>query len=500
MPKFNDFQWEEEDTTTKNEDATKSSSEFQALLDSEPLEVMELRKGEQVSGTIVSIPSESNDVLVELSKSQTAVIDKQDILEEDGTLQKAPGDTILAYVMSLSGGIQLSSSLGKSQQAERDLELAKDSRMPVKGKVTGDVKGGFEVLVFGKTAFCPVSQMDTTYIENKADYIGKDFEFLITKLENKGRNIVVSREQLLKEKAKERLSVLKKDLADGRDLILEGRVASLKDFGAIIDLSALTGFLHISEISHARIQRPSDVLSIGEKVRVQVLSIEEQEGKTRISLSMRSIAQDPWSIVHEEFKELESYKGRVISLSKHGAFVELKPGLDGLIHLSEMSFEKRVLKAEDVVAVGDEVTVRILEIDSEKRRISLSLKDASKDPWKDIASLSGQTVTGKVDKLKGFGALVEVSKGVYGLLPLKTLKAVHKEGYRRFASPPKEIEVVVSKIDFEERKILLSLPQMASEDDHEDFKSYILDKSKQVKSQPATGTFGKLLAQKLKDR
>lgn len=501
MAKFNDFQWEDEEESSQK-DKNESTSDFASLLAGENLEFLQLQQGEQVSGTIVTIPKESNDVLIELSPSQTGVIDKQDILEEDGSLSKAVGDRIVAYVISLTDGIQLSSTLGKSQQAERDLEMAQSHRLPVKGKVTKDIKGGFEVSIFGKSAFCPVSQMDTKFIENKADYLNKEFEFLITKLENKGRNIVVSREQLLKDQAAERIQAIKASIQQDKDQILEGTITQLRDYGAFVDLGGIDGFLHISEISYARVERPGDILSPGERVRVKVLSVEEKDQKTRISLSMRAVAQDPWTIVHDEYKELESYKGRVIRISKHGAFVELKPGLDGLIHLSEMSWEKRIYDASEVVSVGDEVTVRIIEIDDEKRRISLSLKDKEQDPWKKVSELQGQTINGKVEKLKGFGAIIQIIPGISGLLPLKTLRSVHGETYRKVASPPKMIEVTITEVNLEEKKVLLSLPQAKDEDDGEDYKEYIKQKreTNQDKLQDAQGSFGKLLAEKLKGK
>lgn len=502
MAKFNDFQWEDEDESSTQKTEQDQRDEFQQLLETEKRGHIPLHVGQKVPGTIISLKQDSDTVLVELSSSQTGVIDKKDLLNDEGILEAKLGDQVEFFVVSKrDGSIQLSSGIGKSQQATKDLEMAFDHQIPVKGKIVKDIKGGFEVTVFGKRAFCPVSGIDHKFVEDKSQFINRDLDFMIEKYENNGRNIVVSRAKIIQKEREARLDHLNK--IAGSDSIIEGRVTDIRDYGALVDLEAIEGFLHISEISYARVTHVTDVLTRGETIRVKVLKVEHQGDRPRISLSMKAVEQDPWETVAQDFKAQESYPGKVVRLSKHGAFIQLKPGLDGLLHLSEMSWEKRIYDPTEVLNLGDDVTVRILTIDREAKRISLSLKDLGADPWKDIETRwpIGTATKGKVERLKGFGAIVELAPGLSGLLPTGTLKQAFGEGYRRQASPPKEIEVLVSKVDREEQKILLSLPQVQSDDDGEDFREYLGSKQKaSQKTSVSQGSFGDLLAAKLNEQ
>ncbi len=493
MAKFNDFQWEDE-TEVVNEPARAQHDEFAQLLASERIRSLDLRVGNQVEGTILTLSPESDTVLIELSPSQTGVMDKQDLLDAEGNLSVQVGDRVTAFVTSLKLGILLSNSLGKSHQSGKDLEMACANQVPVRGRVIKDVKGGFEVAVLGKTAFCPVSKIDSRFVENKAGYINQDFDFLIEKYEQNGRNIVVSREKLLKELARVRVQELKGKI-DSEE-ILTGTVSDLRDYGAMVDLGGVDGFLHISEISHARVSKPSDILSRGEKIRVRVIKIDDSGDRPKISLSMKAVEQDPWLSILDEFKVGSTYPGKVLSFGKHGAFVQLKPGIDGMIHLSEMSWEKRVYNPADILRIGDEVSVRILDINLDNHRVSLSLKDIKDDPWADALQSfkPGTALKVQVESLKGFGAIAALRSGVTGLIPLKTLKAAFGEAYKKHCSPPKEIDAIIVQIDTEQKKVLLSLPgaEVSSEDNSEEYREFL--GVRKAKDSAARGTFGELLA------
>lgn len=501
MGKFNDFQWEDEETTTTSQpQAAASDDEFEALLANEAVQRVAVYNGAQVEGTILSLSSGSDTILVEISASQTGVMDKADLLEEDGTLKYKEGDAISAYVVSTKQGIQLSRSLGKSHQAGKDLELAQANRVPVKGKVVKDVKGGFEVMILNKRAFCPVSQIDSKYVEQKADYINKDFDFIVEKVEGNGRNIVVSRTALLKEKARLRTDELKAKV--GTEEILSGSVTDLRDYGALVDIGGVEGFLHVSEISYARISRPSDILSRGENIKVKLLSIDDSGDRPRISLSMKAVDQDPWLTVRERFKESENYSGKVLSFGKHGAFVQLEPGVDGMIHLSEMSWEKRVHDPSEVLSIGAMVSVRVLSIDSDQKRISLSLKDIQDDPWQGVAEdfKPGTATEVTIERLKGFGAIATLRAGVTGLIPMKTLKAAFGEGYRKHCSPPKSLSAIVAKVELDQKKVLLTLPDVEdTAEDDTDYREFLATKkpaTSEASGQKGNkrGSFGDLLA------
>ena len=508
--RYDEIQWEDEEESTgkdkeKAEQPGSKEESFADLMASAEggFERKSIRVGGKVEGIISAINDDSTNVLVEIDPLHTGVIDKQDLMDEDGSIKYHAGDQISAYVVSRKGGeVLLSTTMSQSSQSIDDLHMAQQNQLPVNGKVSGENKGGFEVTIMGKTAFCPISQIDTRFVENKAEYMGNEYRFVIEKVEENGRNIVVSRAKLLRLEAEEKIADLEKRMSE--ELILDGSVSELKDYGAFVDLGGLDGFLHVSEMSYSRVNKAGDYLTKGDKVRVKVLKIETVDGKRRISLSMKAVQDDPWSTIAEDYKEGESYSGRVTKLESFGAFVELGAGVEGLIHISEMSWEKRIHHPSDILSVGDKVNVRLAKIDLNSKRLSLSLKHVEDDPWvktKDLIVV-GATLAAKVISLKGFGAIVELSEGITGLIPMGTLKSAFGESYRKEASPPKEISVVVKHIDEDEKKILLTLPNV-EEDDEED-KSYqeYLEKQKQ-KSQSKTsdkaaqGTFGALLAAKL---
>lgn len=501
------IQWEDEDSDFDEDSqlqAEADRAEFADLLatdqpDREPV----IRDGEKISGIISRIPPQSGDVIVEISSRHTGLLDKQDITDADGKLTHQEGDTIEAWVTrGKDGAIQLTVSMSKSAQAARDLETAYHGRIPVKGRVVKENKGGFEVNLMNRTAFCPVSKMDTSYIENKTEWIGRELTFLIDKFDASGRNLVVDRRRLLEQEAAEKLARLREELTP--DTILDGTVKDLKDFGAIVDLGGMEGMVHISEVSWARVARIQDYLSRGEKVRVKVLSIEENDsGRPRISLSMKAVEQDPWLTAAAEIKPGDSTTGKVTNLTAFGAFVEIRPGIEGMIHISEMSWEKRIMHPSEVVQTGDEVSVRILSIDENARKIALTLKDAAGDPWERTRTdlVPGTIVDGQVEKLKGFGAIIAVAPGLSGLLPLGTMKAAHGEGYRRHCSPPKAFPVEILSIDDEDKKILLGIPGIRQDkEEQEAFAEYQKTESTQRDNKPsASGSFGELLAAKLAD-
>lgn len=457
--------------------------------------------GDQVTGTVMSYRENSVDVFVDVPGRFSAVIEKREIMK-DGQPEYVAGDSIKAYIVSKKDGVlQLSFSLGKAREAERDLELAAMNDIPVRGKVLKENKGGFDVQVFGKTAFCPVSQMDVSFVDVKALYVGKDFDFLIDKADPKGRNIVVSRARLLRKEAAGKIEALKAQLDDKP--IVTGEVKEVKDFGAIVDLGGYTGFVHISELSYSRVENAKDLLKTGETVRARVISIDDSGDRTRISLSMKAIEDDPWQ--SPDLKEGDNFTAKITKLQDFGAFAEIKPGLEGLIHVSEMSWVKRVRHPEELLSVGDEVSVRVLGIDRERKRISLSLKDLDSDPWAGIEDKLpiGGTVSGQVEQLKGFGAIIALTEGVTGLLPVSTLKRAYGESYRKKCSPPQTVEVKVEAIDTEAKKVLLTLPHLEAEDAHnQDYKEYLAsfkkDEDKVSRSSasdaPKKGSLGEILA------
>ncbi len=507
--RYQDIQWEDEDSGFTDDKTKKKAEEelsFEDLLLQDPGqdEETDIRVGRQVTGTISTISPHSDTVLVEIDALHTAVMDKNQIKDDKGEFEFHLGDKITAYVISKTADeILLSRRMGQSKNPLEDLLMARNGQLPVKGKVTGENKGGFEVTLMGKRAFCPVSQMDTKFVANKMEYLNQEFNFLIEKVEEGGRNIVVSRSKLLKREGEAK--VIELEARVDQELILDGVVREVKDFGAFVDLGGFDGFMHVSEMSYARVNRASDYVQKGDKVRVKVLKIETTaDGKKRISLSMKAIQDDPWATISDRFESGKSYPGTVVRLENFGAFVSLTPGVEGLIHVSEMSWEKRINHPSEILKPGDSVQVRIIDIKTAEQKLSLSLKNIEEDPWANAEAkyANGNLFTGKVQSLKGFGAFVEIAAGVTGLVPTEILKKAYGESFKKKASPPQELNVVVRELNLAERKILLSLPEI--KDDSGDiaaYQEYMQSQEEKVHKQAALpqnrGTFGDILAAKL---
>lgn len=432
------------------EEGKENGENFAELLAQHELDSNRLQVGQKISGTVIAITGDS--VFVDIGEKQDGVLDKAEILDGDGNETLKVGDTIETRLVSLSSqGIRLSRSMiGAGVEA---LEQAKEAQIPVKGRVKADCKGGYQVDVLGKVAFCPGSQMESADGARGADLIGREMEFLISRVENHGRNIVVSRRALLDKERKENLDKLLQNLKV--EDIMEGTVTRLAPFGAFVELApAVEGLVHISELGWSRVKSPDEAVSIGEKVRVKVTAI-DQGDKGRISLSIKQAATDPWNDVPDRFITGEVVKGKVRRLAPFGAFVEIAPGIEGLIHLSEFSWEKRITRPEDMLSVGDELNVKIKDINPENRRISLSLRDAGGNPWDDLseAFTTGAIVSGTVVQTSPHGVFVQLAPGITGLIPKSSLASAPKIGKLPEGS---EIKVQIRAVDKDAHRIGLA--------------------------------------------
>lgn len=466
------------------------------------------RIGEKVSAVISYIGPDSTDILLDYGSKSSAVIAKQELLDSEGVLRYNVGDKVTAFVVSINDSeLVLSQTASTSASKKHALQSAYECKMPVKGKVVKVKKGGFEVQVSGRIAFCPLSQISNRFIKEPDVLIGQDFDFLITKFSD--RDMVVSRSELLIEKAEDFLDQLQAAIDSEQQF--SGEVVELKDFGAMVDLGLVVGMVHISQLSFASLAHPSEVLKEGERVNVKVLKVDRSNKRhPRISLSIKGTLNDPWEGLDQRYQRGETYRGKVVRLEKFGAFVELEAGVEGLVHISEMTWEKRILHPKEVVQVSEECLVKVLDIDLSQRRISLSLKHDSDNPWFELDRKYpvGAKLQGAVTRLKAFGAIVDLEQGLSGLVPVRSLQKAFGSGYRRKASPPATLDVKVVKIDHESKKILLGLEgEVEEEDSNQDFKEYLeLMKSNAQKEQDKSGasgshkkgSFGDILSRSLK--
>lgn len=331
------------------------------------------RVGDMIQGKVISVGKDS--VFVDAGGKAEGVLDRSQVSDSEGKLLVQIGDTIEARVVSDAGGVlQLRVKLGRGPDAKAELVQAFELGIPVEGLVTEVIKGGVSVDVAGVRGFCPASQVDARFVEDLSVYVGQKLTFQITRYEP--RNLVLSR-RVLVEAEKEKLAAqTRKKLEPGA--VLRGRVVGIKPFGAFVDLGGIEGMLHISELGYSRVEKPEDILSIGQELDVAVLKIEPGEKGERISLSLKSLASDPWREATANLAEGARVKGTITRLQPFGAFVEIAPAVEGLVHISELGAGRRINHPKEIVSVGQEVEAVVLGVDLERRRLSLSMA-ASKD-------------------------------------------------------------------------------------------------------------------------
>jgi small subunit ribosomal protein S1 len=372
-----------------------------------------VRVGDVVRGRVVAVGHDT--AFVAVGAKAEAVIALEEFRDaESGELHLAIGDQLDATVTddgSRSGSIVLKRTLGRGGRLPGELEQAHAAGLPVEGVVTGQNKGGFDVQIAGQRAFCPSSQMDIRRSE-PTQWVGQRLRFRVTKIEGGGRNIVVSRRDILEEEGAAQAAETWQRLAVGA--VVTGTVTSLRDFGAFVDIGGVEGMIHVSELGHGRPGHPSEVLQVGQAVEAQVVKVEppmEPGGRGRIGLSLRALAPDPWTTAAERFPVGTSVRGTVRRLEAFGAFVQIAPGVDGLVHVSRMALDRRVGHPKQVVQIGDEIDVTIVAVESDKKRIGLSMVETERRTREaGEASERGETAAhvASLSTARGLGTLGEL--------------------------------------------------------------------------------------------
>jgi small subunit ribosomal protein S1 len=454
-----------------NENGEEKEESFAALLEAySPGEDADIGVGDKIRGKIVSIGRDS--VFVDTGTKVDGVVDKAELLDENGELPLSEGDMLELFIVALSDEeIKLSKALsgigGLSMLTE-----AYEKAAPVEGKITETCKGGVRVEVLQRQAFCPVSQIDINFVEDPSDYVGQTFNFLIITFEANGRNIVLSRRRLL---AREQEAARKEFYQTlSVDTTMDGTVTRIMPYGAFVQLSSgVEGMVHVSEMSWSKAAKPEALVNVADTVRVKVIGIEpdKRPGLLKISLSMKQFTEDPWISAGEQFHEGDKIQGTVTRCANFGAFVEVAPGIEGLVHISEMSYKKRVLKPEDIVTAGQTVSVLIKEVDLDKRRMSLSIRDAEGDPWIGIAEKYkiGQIVKGILEKKEKFGYFVNLEPGITGLLPKSNLGKADKPAELEKLKDGDSIPVMIEAINPGDRRVTLTPAETAGEQNWQSF-------------------------------
>jgi small subunit ribosomal protein S1 len=417
----------------------------------------DLEEGEIVRGRVLKI--DDKEVTVDVGFKSEGVIPVEEFPDLEGVKVGDEIEVFLEKTENQDGLVVLSKQRADFVKVWDRVKTAADKGELVEGRLMRKIKGGVVVDLYGVEAFLPGSQIALRQVQNVDSMIGQSMEFKIIKLNKRRRNIVVSRRAVLEEHRARQKSEIIQELA--KDQIREGVVKNITDFGAFVDLGGIDGLLHITDMSWGRVGHPSELVSIGERVRVKVLSFDPE--KERISLGMKQLTPYPWEDVDKRYDVAQRVKGKVVSITDYGAFVELEKGIEGLIHISEMSWTRHVRHPSKVVAIGDQIEAVILKIDKENEKISLGLKQTEPDPWLTLDQRFpiGTRLTGKVRNLTNFGAFVEIEEGIDGLVHISDMSWV-----KRIVHPSEalkkgdKVDVVVLSIDKDARRISLGLKQV----------------------------------------
>ncbi|HEV2799366.1 MAG TPA: 30S ribosomal protein S1 [Pyrinomonadaceae bacterium] len=430
--------------------------DFGAMLDQYEQEQAAFQEGSVVRGTVVGI--NDRGVLIDFGFKSEGLVDQQEFTE-NGQLTVKRGDEVEVLIKSMEsqeGQPILSRADAVRMRAWDELEKAHRDGTPIKGRIIERVKGGLRVDVDGVDAFLPGSQVDSRPVRNLESFRGQEIEAKVIKLNRKRSNVVLSRKAILDEQNEGRKGETLDNLEES--IIVDGQIKNLTDYGAFVDLGGIDGLLHVTDMSWGRLQNPAELFKVGETVQVKVLKFDRE--RERVSLGYKQLQPDPWESVEERFTIGSRVKGTVASVTDYGAFIELEPGVEGLVHVSEMSWSKRMKHPSKLVNVGDTVEAEVLGVDPKARRISLGMKQMQANPWQTLRERYqiGTRVSGRVRNLTDFGAFIEVEDGVDGLVHVSDIswnKRIKHPG--EVLKKGQEIEAVITNIDTENRRLSLSI-------------------------------------------
>jgi small subunit ribosomal protein S1 len=435
---------------------------FAALFE-ESLQKSNMRTGEVITAEVVRV--DYNFVVVNAGLKSEAYVPIEEFKNDQGELEVEVGDFVSVAIDSVENGYGdtiLSRDKAKRLASWLSLENSLDSGEFVVGTVNGKVKGGLTVLVNGIRAFLPGSLLDTRPVKDMSPFEGKTMEFKVIKLDRKRNNVVLSRRAVVEASMGEERAKLMETLREGA--IIEGVVKNITEYGAFVDLGGIDGLLHITDMAWRRVRHPSEVVTVGQELRAKVLKFDAD--KNRVSLGIKQLGDDPWMGVARRYPQSTRMFGKVTNIADYGAFVEIEPGIEGLVHVSEMDWTNKNVAPSKIVAMGDEVEVMVLEIDEDKRRISLGMKQCKVNPWEEFATTvqRGDKVKGPVKSITDFGVFVGLNAGIDGLVHLSDL-SWHETGEVAVRAYKKgqEVEAVVLAVDVERERISLGVKQLDSD-------------------------------------
>ncbi|WP_347281163.1 30S ribosomal protein S1 [Turicimonas muris] len=434
-----------------------------AELFEQSLAKQEMKQGEVITAEVVRV--DYNFVVVNAGLKSESFIPIEEFKNDRGEVDVQPGDFVSVAIESLENGYGdtiLSRDKAKRLAAWMNLEKALESGELVTGTVTGKVKGGLTVMTNGIRAFLPGSLVDTRPVKDTTPYEGQTLEFKVIKLDRKRNNVVVSRRAVVEANMGEERARLLENLQEGA--VVKGIVKNITDYGAFVDLGGIDGLLHITDLAWRRVRHPSEVLEQGQEITAKVLKFDQD--KNRVSLGIKQLGEDPWLGIARRYPQNTRLFGKVTNITEYGAFVEIETGIEGLVHVSEMDWTNKNVDPKKVVQLGDEVEVMVLEIDEERRRISLGMKQCKPNPWEEFAAShqKGDKVSGQIKSITDFGVFIGLPGGIDGLVHLSDLSWTEPgEEAKRNYKKGDELEATVLSIDVERERISLGVKQMTGD-------------------------------------
>jgi small subunit ribosomal protein S1 len=466
---------------TQTKAASAAGAESFAALFEESLNRQEMKQGEVITAEVVRV--DYNFVVVNAGLKSEAYIPIDEFKNDIGAVDVKPGDFVSVAIESLENGYGdtiLSRDKAKRLAAWMNLEKALEGGDLVSGTITGKVKGGLTVMTNGIRAFLPGSLVDMRPVKDTTPYEGKTLEFKVIKLDRKRNNVVLSRRAVVEASMGEERAKLLETLREGA--IVKGTVKNITDYGAFVDLGGIDGLLHITDLAWRRVRHPSEVVQVGQELTAKVLKFDQE--KNRVSLGVKQLGEDPWVGLARRYPQSTRLFGKVTNITDYGAFVEIEAGIEGLVHVSEMDWTNKNVDPKKVVQLGDEVEVMVLEIDEDRRRISLGMKQCKPNPWDDfaISHKKGDKVRGQIKSITDFGVFIGLNGGIDGLVHLSDLSwnEPGEEAVRKYKKGD-EVEAVVLAIDTERERISLGVKQLGGDP----FTSYA---GTHEKGQVVTGT------------
>ena len=454
-----------------------------------------LHPGQRVKARVVSISGDL--VFIDLGVKSEGIVDLHEFIDKEGITRVREGDEIEAFFVSVQDGLMKLTTLvgGYSALTLNSIRDAYEAGVPINGEVKREIKGGFDISVGGVRCFCPFSQVDLKNGREEGGYVGKTFPFKILEYEEGGKRIVLSRRALLEQEKLAKIEKLKHTLATGMEMTAE--VKSIRNFGAFVDLGGIDGLIPASELSWDRSMPASDVLSIGQRVTAKIISLDWEN--SRLTLSLKAMEPDPWTSVAEKYPVDSKVTGTIVRLVQFGAFVRLEPGIEGLIHISNLGAGRKINHPKEVVETGQTVEVYVISVDQQSRKISLSMNQKI-EPVKAVLPSVGEILEGTVEKIMPYGIFLKTDNGITGLIPTAEIGRASGTDQKRMFPVGAKMQVVVINVDPSDNKVRMSHKAISEKTAEDEFNEYKESMKNSAVSSGSLSSLGDILKAKLAEK